>query len=194
MVEGWWSVPQPKSWWCLSLECLLSDVGTIRLRLIRMAFIVVLVKNIKLAAKKLGPSNQTIIWNMLPKWPRNGEQWFSHSPELNPNQHLWGELNTREMVRKPSNSWALESVTDDNFSKIPVTVPVSALWVVLKKIKALSPMTWTYLVEKEFWIKTEQIYNTLLSFLCFLCVCVWGGCSCLSNKLNTQIKLQYVYD
>ncbi len=62
--------------------------------------------------------------------------WPSLSPELNPNQHLWGILKMKRVERKVSNIHQLCDVVMKEWKKTPVATCEALVNSIPKRVKA----------------------------------------------------------
>ena len=79
------------------------------------------------SVKGHGSCSSTMTPNTLQKAPRNGStqnarllKWPAMSPDLNPIEHLGGDLKTAVGRRHPSNVGELEQFAQEEWSKLPV--------------------------------------------------------------------------
>ncbi|KAK3533150.1 hypothetical protein QTP70_011138 [Hemibagrus guttatus] len=99
----------------------------------KQQYIKILNNNIRQSAEKLGLGHHWTFQHdddpkhtakVVKKWLAdkniNVLQWPCQSPDLNPIENLWRELNIRVMARRPSNLKELELITKDEWAKIPV--------------------------------------------------------------------------
>ncbi len=64
-------------------------------------------------------------------------EWPNQSPDLNPIENLWRELNVRVAQRQPQNITALEEICMEEWAKIPATVCENLVKIYRKRLTSV---------------------------------------------------------
>jgi len=120
--------------WCFGVAVLPLALGALNVCMKSGDYQGILERNVQLSVIKLGLLRRSWVLqqdNDLKHTSKSTQEWFktkrwtvlkwpAMSPDLNPIEHLWGDLKTAVGRRHPSNLGELEQFAQEEWDKLPV--------------------------------------------------------------------------